>query len=274
MNKNRNIEVKILKIGVSTACLYPSHPELALEKLIAEGFDCFEFFVNSFKEMEDDYLLNFKKQLDDSSSKVVSIHPFTSAMEAMFFFDGYDRRFEDGIEIYRKFFKTARFLGAKFFVLHGPVRNRNGIYSGTCEQYCEIFSKLSKVAKEYDVTLCQENVYSHRSASIEFIRNMVAVLGDEANFVFDIKQCIKQGEDPVQMIKAMGKNLKHVHISDNNDEDFCLIPGDGTCDFTKIYKALKEINYDNSVIIEVYGHSVKKIENLKDGKTYLSAIFM
>lgn len=262
-----------MKIGASTACLYPMYPEIALEKLIGEGFDTFELFINSFQEMELDYLQNFKKILASNNSKVVSIHPFSSAMEAMLFFDGYDRRFKDGVEMYRKFFKAAEFLGAKYFVLHGPVRNRNGIYSGSDEQYCEIFMKLSEIAKEYSVTVCQENVVFHRSANISFINSMTKILGDKANFVFDIKQCIKQGEDPVKMIKAMGENLKHVHISDNTFENPCLLPGNGSCNFSKIYNALKEINYNHSIIIEVYSGSIEKISDFNYSKKFLEKRF-
>ncbi|MFI3326472.1 MAG: sugar phosphate isomerase/epimerase [Clostridia bacterium] len=258
-----------MKIGISTACLYPEYPEIALEQMINLGFKRYEFFVNSFLELEKDYLIKLKKMLDESGSKVVSLHPFTSLTEGLFFFDGYSRRFEDGINIYRKFFEAAQFLGAKYLVLHGLMRGRSGTFRGSDEDYCKTFSKISKVAKEYNVTLCQENVINYRSESIDFIKNMKRILGDEVSFVFDIKQCLLAGEDPVDMIKAMGENLKHIHISDNDEQNTCLIPGKGDFDFKIIYKVLKEINYNNYVIIEVYSNCISKIENLKDAKLYL-----
>lgn len=45
-----------MRIGASTACLYPMETEKAVATLIENGFRIIEIFFNSFSELEPEYL--------------------------------------------------------------------------------------------------------------------------------------------------------------------------------------------------------------------------
>ena len=45
-----------MRIGASTACLYPMETEKAVATLIENGFRIIEIFFNSFSELELEYL--------------------------------------------------------------------------------------------------------------------------------------------------------------------------------------------------------------------------
>lgn len=260
-----------MHIGVSTACLYPMESEKALVLLQRMGFCHFEFFANSYQELQLSYLKEFKNILGNGHIK--SMHPFTSAIEAMLFFGDYPRRFQDGLDFYKRYFEAAAYLGADVFVLHGQLRGRDGKFPLTDEEYCVNYHRLYEAGMEFGVRVCQENVFGHRSGSIQMLRYMKENLGDRLGFVFDIKQCHLCGESPQEMIEVMGNRLCHVHLSDYSPQSSCLLPGQGQQDFAVIQEALSRIQYEESVIIEVYSSSYGRPEEIEAAGNFTKAAF-
>ena len=82
-----------MKIGISTASLYPMETEKALEFLGVNGIPVTEVFFNSPSELEDDFtdkLLEIKQKYD---IEIASVHPCGSVGEPYFLFSGYKRRY-------------------------------------------------------------------------------------------------------------------------------------------------------------------------------------
>lgn len=258
-----------LNFGASTACLYPMESERSLKLLCEYGYKHFEFFINSVSELRPDYIAEFKKTAEDFGADFVSIHPFTSAFEGMLFFSDYERRTLEGIDLYKRFFEASAFLGADFFVLHGQKVSRNGGFQFDNQFYFDRFCMLSENAKSFGITLCQENVEGFRSQSVEFIRNMHDSLGEKAAFVFDIKQSLISGEDPNQLLAAMGSALRHVHLSDNDVAHSCLLPGMGDYDIKGLVKRLQADGYTGNLITEVYRSSFGDVSQLKLSEIYM-----
>lgn len=262
-----------MKTGISTACLYPMLSEKSLETLLGAGYRHFEFFINAMAETEKSFLKNFKSQADAAGGSFVSVHPFTAAMESMYFFGEYDRREAEGTDIYRKFFSAAAYIGADKLVLHGQHMSRRGGFTLEEKEYFERYHALRKIGLEYGVKLCQENVQGFRSSQPDFIRNMHDYLGNECNFVFDIKQTLLAGVDKFEMLKAMGTGLSHVHLSDNSADNMCLLPGEGNFDMKDFRKRLEELNYGGSIITEVYKNGVKGTESLEKARIFAENAF-
>ena len=81
-----------MKVGISTACLYPMETKLALQTLLEKGFRHFEIFFNTYREIQPDYVRTLKSLLDEYGASVKSIHPFTSGFEGMLLFSNYETR--------------------------------------------------------------------------------------------------------------------------------------------------------------------------------------
>lgn len=256
-----------MKIGISTGCLYPMLTEECVSVLTDEGFNLFEIFFNTFSELEDDYIDKLKYILDSHNAKAVSIHPFTSGYESYLLFSNYERRFRDGVNIYERYFNTAKRLGADKVILHGLRSDFKSSLSDNT--YFERFEILSQRAKQYGISLLQENVNLFRSNSPSFIQNMSEAIPDSAEFVFDIKQALKAGINPYEMINSMGKRLKHIHINDFSTNNECVLPGEGCFNFERFFRSLKDIDYDGDIIIEVYRFSFDKINELKKSYDFL-----
>ena len=131
-----------MEIGISTASLYPTLLEDALAQLIEQQVPVAELFLNTFSELSPALREKVKSQLGQSSIRAVSVHPFTSVLESSLFFTSYSRRFEDGVELYRRYFDYAAQMGAKILVFHGNHRNT----SRPPQRYYERFARLRQAA--------------------------------------------------------------------------------------------------------------------------------
>lgn len=261
-----------MALGISTACLYPMVMEDSLQALIDLGFQEFEIFINTYSEMEPEFLAMLEKKLKAGGSRVKSLHPFTSGFESYLLFSNYERRFQDGASFYRRYFEMAQRLGAEIVVIHG---DRSFEKSGLSDrEYYDRFGALSQIAGKYGVTLAQENVNAFRSQDCGFIREMREYLKDDGKFVLDIKQAVRAGRDPYEMCEAMGENLVHVHINDNIPGRDCLLPGRGVMDYGKLREILIKNRYHGDFIIEVYRKDFVKLSELIDAYHFLQPIFL
>ena len=247
-----------MNIGASTSCFYPLETEKSLGKVIDLGFKKAEIFFNSPSELEPDFVNTMKKQADDSGLEVVSLHPFSAALENTCIFGEYQRRYDDYIDLYKKHFHAAALLGAKFVVIHGALaRQKRDIPK---ELYIERFASLIELGKQEGIKVCQENVVRFLSESTEFLKEMKKALGSDFNMVFDIKQAIRSGYDPFYVLDEMKDDIVHVHISDNTPDFDCLPPGKGSFDFARLFSELEKAGYQGDYVIEIYskGFDVEK----------------
>lgn len=255
-----------MEIGASTSCFYPLETEKALEKIIDIGFKKTEVFFNTSSELEVPFVKEMKKQGDDAGLQFLSVHPFSSNLENNCIFGEYQRRYDDFIGLYRQHCEAAAILGAKILVIHGAyARLKRPLPE---EHYFERFASLIEIGKQEGVTVCQENVVKFRSQSLDFLKRMRSYLGDDFNMVLDIKQAIRSGYNPFEIVDEMKDSIAHVHLSDHNDVADCMPPGRGNFDFKRLFNTLDEANYKGSYVIELYsmGYDIEK--ELKFSKSF------
>lgn len=257
-----------MEIGISTASLYPTLLEDALAQLIEQQVPVAELFLNTFSELSPALREKVKSQLEQSSIRAVSVHPFTSVLESSLFFTSYTRRFEDGVELYRRYFDYAAQMGAKILVFHGNHRNT----SRPPQRYYERFARLRQAAKEMGIVLAQENVYAHCSQDLSFLVEMRRYLGDDVEFVLDNKQALRGGQDPMEMARALGDRVVQLHLSDSAPGRDCLPPGEGDFDFAGYFSILKEKGYAGDGIVELYQNSYQSPQQLFQSRLFLQEI--
>ena len=237
-----------MDIGVSTACFYPMETEKALKYLGESGVKTTEIFLNSLSEVTSPFIKNLKEIADFYGINVVSLHPFSSFAESFMLFSDYKRRFFDTKEFYKKYYDACNILEAKYLVIHGDMKT-NHISD---EEYFDRFALMMKDGKDSGIQVVQENVNRYRSDSPEFLRKMKDYIGNDLKFVLDIKQAVRSGHDVYEFVNAIGRDVVHIHISDNKKGFDCLIPGDGDFDFKYFVKEMDKLNYCGDFIVEVY----------------------
>lgn len=242
--------------GVSTACLYPKPLEESLYDLAVNGVSNVEIFVNTHSELKKNFAYSVANLLKRFDVKCASVHPFTCENEQIMFFSDYERRLDDILEYYRYFFRFMNIVGAEYFVFHGAKSVRS------TEFFCERYSRLYRLGKEFGVTTALENVARCTSASSAFVRDVAKMLGNEFAFVLDTKQAVRAGENPFSFLDAAGDRTVHVHISDSGELGDCLLIGRGRFDFKRFFVKLRALNPDCSVILELYRSGFGGISDL------------
>ena len=254
-----------MQIGISSSCLYPLQTEESLKTVGELGAKTAEIFFNSYSELKKPLLNEIKSIKDYYGINVRSIHPFTSAYEAVLFFGGYERRLTDGIEFYKSYFEAANELGAEMVVLHG-----GRVYlEMTPEKYAESYVPLHEAALREGIHIAHENVHNHHCGNPLFMKALADLIGDEFRMVLDVKQCRRCGESAYDFINLLGDRIYQVHISDGLPGRDCLAPGVGEYDFEKLFSALQGAGYDKTAIIELYRQNFGEVEELRTAKSYL-----
>ncbi len=259
-----------MKIGISTSCLYPMYTEQSFEMLGKNGIQLTEIFFNANCELQPQFIKQLCEIKNEYGITVSSIHPTMSLAESFMLFSNYDRRFYEGIEIYKRYGEIAAELGAKYVIMHGGKPN------GTMDNYgyFDRFAVVGNAVKQNGATLLQENVVKFRAGDIEALRNMSDYLGDSVNFCLDVKQSIRGGYSPFDVLHILKDKIKHLHLSDSNENYDCMLPLEGDFNFKHFLDTAKQCGYTGDAVIEVYRNAFGEPQELfASHKKLLKQIF-
>ena len=247
-----------MNLGISTASFYPLETELALEELGKAGVKNTEIFFNAESELKDSFIEILLCLKEKYNMNITAVHPAMSLAESYMLFSAYDRRYYEGLKQYRRYSEVAKALGAKYLIMHGG--KPNGVLND--EEYCQRYMALNYETGQNGVTVLQENVVNYRSGDIEFMRSMKNILGDDAKFCLDIKQCVRCGYLPMDLIEEFYDNIRHFHISDHSVAGDCLLPLKGKFDFKGLFDFLNQKGYEGALMTEVYRYAYKEYDEI------------
>jgi len=256
-----------MKPGISTACLYPEYTETALRALCSIGVDCVEIFANCDYEIAPAYCRELRDIADSAGTAITAVHPYTSGIEPMLFFSMYDRRFDQGRSYYKRVYEAAATLGAGIIVFHGGTFG----YITDYDMYFDRLGILMSDARAAGVELCHENVSRCVGRSPDFFNGLLEAYPD-AGIVFDLKQALRSGYDPIEFARPLLKNIRHIHLSDHDGEHDCLSPGKGIFNIAQFLLAMAKTGYNRSIIVELYRENFGDVVELSAGYQHLSEI--
>ena len=263
-----------MNIGISTACFYPMETEKALSVLAENGVKTIEIFFNADCELDGDIYNEIVRTVKENGMTVLSVHPYTSAIETMSLFGDYPRRLTAILDVYNRYFEIMNMLGAKIFVLHGALKSAHFLKLPDGEKlYLERYSMLYELGKKQGITVAQENVSYCKGGDPEFLRKMRSQLGSECAFVLDVKHALHSGSDMFEVMDIMGDRFVHCHLSDNTPDHDCVPVGKGRLDFGRFAEQLKSRNYGGGIILELYSNGFTNISQLKESVEYMRGYF-
>lgn len=165
------------------------------------------------------------------------------------------------MEKMKKSIRATALLGCKNWIVHpimplGVHDIPEGKSAETWELNVQFMRELVKTAREYDVTICLENMpFAEFSLSkpAEILRLIEEINDDHFRMCLDTGHVNKFPElslgDEVRKMKDV---IRTFHIHDNNGkQDQHAIPYFGTIDWEDFGKALRDIHYDGSFSFEV-----------------------
>lgn len=113
----------------------------------------------------------------------------------------------------------------------------------------EAISEIGKLAADYGVRVAYENYVEKNSAQI---LEVIQGCNEWVGIAFDTGSLAEQGGDPVQAIRELGAQIKHVHLRDvPSAGSLESVPvGTGLVDLPAVIRELKRIGYRGWLSIE------------------------
>lgn len=275
----RKVYGDVMKIGLQTNTFnkkgYGRWGEDTYKKMKENGFDCSDFdmcdtdtiLYTGSREEAETLILREKKLAAEAGIEISQVHgPWR--------WPARDKTEEDRCERMEKMKESIRLtalLGCKNWVVH-PIMPYGVEEIGTEDAQktwdlnIEFMTELLKTAKEYDVTVCLENMpmLKFSMAKPEDILRFVKTINDE-----HFKICLDTGHVSVfnelklgDEVRRLGKEIKVLHVHDNRfSMDLHLLPSFGIIDWEDFAKSLKDIGFDGcfsseAIPIKEYSDSV------------------
>lgn len=146
-------------------------------------------------------------------------------------------------------------VGGKVIIFGSPKQRNilDGVsYQQAFDWTAEAFLKAMPACDDRGVTICMEQLTPHETNFCQTVEETVkfidAVNHPRFRLLLDTKAMTPEVEDRGTLIRKYASYLAHYHANDSNLNG----PGWGDVDFAPIFEALKDINYQDYVSVEVF----------------------
>jgi sugar phosphate isomerase/epimerase len=249
-----------IKVGLSTASVYPLRTEAAFEYAAELGYDGVELMVWAEAISQD--IGAIAKLSRRYNMPVLSVHtPCLLISQRVWG--------ANPISKLTRSVQAAERLGAQTVVVHPPFRWQRRYAEGFSDQVAELETRS-------DVMVAVENMFPFRAdrffgsgqPSIERMRKRggrpgVGVSafapsydpldGNHAHYTLDLSHTATAGTDALEMADRMGEGLVHLHLCDGSgaSTDEHLVPGRGNQPTVEVCQMLAGSDFAGHVILEV-----------------------
>jgi len=249
-----------IKVGLSTASVYPLRTEAAFEYAARLGYDGVELMVWAEGVSQDiDAVAALSKRYD---VPVLSVHAPCLLISQRVWGSNPIAKLERSV-------RAAEQLGAQTVVVHPPFRWQRRYAEGFSEQVAELEAGS-------EIAVAVENMFPFRAdrffgvgqSSIERMRKRgggpgVGISafapsydpldGNHAHYTLDLSHTATAGTDAIDMAERMGAGLVHLHLCDGNGSstDEHLVPGRGTQPTVEVCQMLAAGDFGGHVVLEV-----------------------
>lgn len=246
--------------------------EEAFDLIKDAGFDCVDFGFGFLADTlpDEEYfaiIKRCKEYLDKIGLEVSQTHGKTGYLKAP--------STEYIIQRAIREIKATAMLGCKYIVIH-PLRTRESNYGLDKEkrmaQNIEFFKRLQPYLEQYGVVECIENLFGdddERGVAVpntcsspeEILWYIDQLKSDRFEICLDTGHMLLTGDytgDTIpNTIRKFGNHLKVLHVHDNDKiKDKHLLPFMGLTDWAEVAKALKDIDYQGVMSLEIVVHRI------------------
>ncbi len=274
-----------IKVGLSTASVYPLRTEAAFEYAAKLGYDGVELMVWGESVSQD--IDAVERMTSRYSVPVLSVHAPCLLISQRVWGNNPIAKLERSV-------RAAEQLGAQTVVVHPPFRWQRRYAEGFADQVADLEASS-------DVLVAVENMFPFRAdrlfrsgQSIERMRRRGGgpgpaisafapsydpLDGGHANYTLDLSHTATAGTDALEMARRMGSGLAHLHLCDGSGRpvDEHLAPGRGTQPTVEVCQMLAAGSFNGHVVLEVATSSARSMherevllaESLQFARTHL-----
>ena len=249
-----------IKVGLSTASVYPLRTEAAFEYAARLGYDGVELMVWAESVSQD--IDAIERLSDRYGMPVLSVHAPCLLISQRVWGANPITKLERSV-------RAAEQLGAQTVVVHPPFRWQRRYAEGFGEQVAELETGSAvMVAVENMFPFRADRFFGTGTPSIERMRkrggtpgvgisafapSFDPLDGEHAHYTLDLSHSATAGTDAIDMAQRMGEGLVHLHLCDGSGAatDEHLVPGRGTQPAVEICQMLAAGDFSGHVILEV-----------------------
>ena len=229
-----------IKVSLSTSSVYPGSTASGFEAAKRLGYDGVEVMVGIDDVSAD---IDAVRSLSEFHElPIVSIHaPCLLVTQRVWGTDPWGK-LSKGAEM-------AHEVGADVVVVHPPFRWQREYARGFVEG-------IADLEIEADMIFAVENMYPWRTGKREFqayAPGWDPVVQEYSHVTVDLSHSATAGEDPVQMVKALGDRLTHIHIADGSGspKDEHLVPGRGSQPCAEFLSHVAAQGFEGHIVVEI-----------------------
>jgi sugar phosphate isomerase/epimerase len=249
-----------IKVGLSTASVYPLRTEAAFEYAARLGYDGVELMVWAESVSQD--VAAITRLSAKYAMPVLSVHAPCLLISQRVWGANPITKLDRSV-------RAAERLGAQTVVVHPPFRWQRRYAEGFSEQ-------VAGLEQSSEVMVAVENMFPFRAdrlfgtgqpsisrmrkrggspgaAVSAFAPSYDPLDGEHAHYTLDLSHSATAGTDAIEMAGRMGDGLVHLHLCDGSgaSTDEHLVPGRGTQPVVEICEMLAASNFSGHVILEV-----------------------
>ena len=260
-----------IKVGLSTASVYPMKAEAAFEFAANLGYDGVELMVWGESVSQDiDAVAKLSRRY---RMPVLSVHAPCLLISQRVWGANPIAKLDRSV-------RAAEKLGAQTVVVHPPFRWQRRYVEGFSEQVAELEASS-------DVLVAVENMFPFRAdrffpgqskermrrrgggpgAGISaFAPSYDPLDGNHAHYTLDLSHSATAGTDALDMAERMGSGLVHLHLCDGTGlpADEHLTPGRGNQPVVEVCQMLATGDFAGHVILEVSTSSARSVHERED----------
>jgi sugar phosphate isomerase/epimerase len=249
-----------IKVGLSTASVYPLRTEAAFEYAVRLGYDGVELMVWAESVSQDiEAVAELSRRY---AMPVLAVHAPCLLISQRVWGANPIAKLDRSV-------RAAEDLGAQTVVVHPPFRWQRRYAEGFSEQVVRLEASTG-------VIVAVENMFPFRAdrflggtqASIERMRKRGGkpgpaisafapsydpLEGAHAHYTLDLSHTATAGTDALDMAHRMGSGLAHLHLTDGSGAyiDEHLVPGRGTQPTVEVCQMLAASDFSGHVILEI-----------------------
>jgi sugar phosphate isomerase/epimerase len=227
-------------IALSTASVYPESTANGFELASRLGYDAVEVMVSIDPISQE---IDAVRHLSEYHElRVCAVHaPCLLITQRVW-----------GTEPWAKLEKSAEMahaVGADVVVVHPPFRWQRDYARGFVEGIAEMERKTG-------IAFAVENMFPWRASKREmqvYVPGWNPADQDYANATIDLSHTATSQSDPVEMARALGDRLRHIHMTDGSGsaKDEHLVPGRGGQPCGELLEHLANKGFSGHIVIEI-----------------------